>query len=248
MLTSYGVESGNRSIDLSLDSVPDHVLVVDDDRETLKLLSLHLKKHANKVTTVLSGTEALKVVRRDPPDLILLDLMMPQFNGFQVCKAIRANYQMPIIVISALEHEQEKVKALDLGADDYLTKPYGSQELLARIRAVMRRTPDHLSRKRISIKLGPFIADLNSGDVSYSEKPIQLTSTEFKLLTELLLHSGESIRHEQLLDRVWGSAYTGNVEYLHMYISRLRKKLDMVREFSIITSPGIGYKLQINED
>ncbi len=248
MSGNYKAHTRERPPGLLVDSIPEHVLIVDDDRETLDLLSVQVKDHASRVTTASGGTEALKVLHKDPPDLILLDLMMPKVDGFQVCKAIRANHKTPIIVISALEKEEEKVRALDLGADDYLSKPYKTQELLARIRAVMRRSADQNSRKKISIKVGDFLADLNSGDVSYQEEPIQLTPTEFNLLTELLLHPDESIRHERLLTRVWGNAYTDNVEYLHMYISRLRKKLAGVKEFKILTCPGFGYKLAIEGD
>ena len=225
MIDKYATISREGSLDLSLNSIPEHVLIVDDDRETLVLLSKHLKDHVNRVTTVNCGSKALKIVRKDSPDLILLDLMMPKLDGFQVCKALRANYLMPIIVISALGEEKEIVRALDLGADDYLVKPYNTQELLARIRAVMRRRYDQKSRKKLSIKVGGLVADLNSGEISSDGEPINLTPTEFNILTELLLHPDECIRHELLLTRVWGSAYTRNVEYLHMYVSRLRKKL-----------------------
>jgi DNA-binding response OmpR family regulator len=245
MAGNVGINSANNSLESSINPIPDHVLIVDDDQETLTLLSAHLKDQAQRVTTVDCGSEALKVVRRDPPDLILLDLMMPKVDGFQVCKSVRANYQMPIIVISALGQDKEKVKALDLGADDYLEKPYSSQELKARIRAVMRRSSRQDSRKLVTIKIKGFLVDINSGDVSYQGEPIQLTPTEFNLLVELLSHPDQSIRHEWLLKRVWGSAYTRNVEYLHMYVSRLRKKLEGVKEFRIQNCPGIGYKLVI---
>ena len=248
MIDKYESVSRGGSLDLSINTIPEHVLVVDDDRETLELLSIHLKNQVNRVTTVNSGSKALKLVRKDSPDLILLDLMMPQLDGFQVCKALRANYQMPIIVISALGEEEEIVRALDLGADDYLIKPYNTQELLERIRAVMRRRSGHKSRRQISIEVGGFIADLNSGDISNDGESIRLTPTEFNLLTELLLHPDECLRHDLLLTRVWGSAYTKNVEYLHMYISRLRKKLDGISEFKILTCPGTGYKLKIDAD
>ena len=247
-MSNDGAYSRERSLDLSINLVPEHILVVDDDRETLELLSVQLKGHSGRVTAVNSGAKTLKVVRKDPPDLILLDLMMPKLDGFQVCKAVRANYTMPIIVISALGQDKEVVKALDLGADDYLIKPYSSQELMARIRAVMRRSADQNNRKKITIKVGTFTADLSTGNMSRDGEPIQLTPTEFNLLTELLLHPDESVRHERLLASVWGSSYTRNVEYLHMYISRLRKKLVGVKEFELITCPGIGYKLKTEEN
>jgi DNA-binding response OmpR family regulator len=229
-------------------ALPDHILVVDDDEDTLELLQISLEKYDFRVTLAKDGAEAMKIVHKDPPDLILLDLMMPDVDGLQVCRMVKANTQMPIIVISAIGLEEKKVEALDLGADDYLTKPFGVKELMARIRAVIRRSRQFATPRETLVHIGQVFADLESGSLIIGGERVNLTPTEYKLMAEMLRSPGEVLPHKRLLQEVWGRSYTDSVEYLHMYISRLRTKLDAFPDLMIQTHTGRGYSLHIQND
>ena len=228
--------------------LPEHILLVDDDEAILKLVRMHLEKRGVTVTVAGDGVEALAEFQKKKPDMILLDLMMPTVDGLHVCRAVRTNARTPIIVISAIGMEEKKVEALDLGADDYLVKPFGVKELMARVRAVYRRKQQNATPRESLVKIGGVFADLESGSLILKGERVHLTPTEFKLLAELLKKRDEVVSHEHLLKKVWGRSYTDSIEYLHMYIGRLRKKLAICPDLEIETHVGAGYSLHIEED
>jgi DNA-binding response OmpR family regulator len=234
--------------DLPPADLPEHILLVDDDETILRLVRMHLEKLGVQVTVARNGAQALAVFQKEKPDLILLDLMMPTVDGLHVCRAVRTNAKTPIIVISAIGMEEKKVEALDLGADDYLVKPFGVKELMARIRAVVRRSLRFATPRESLVRIGGIFADLESGSLILKGTRVDLTPTEFKLLAELLKKRGEVVTHKHLLARVWGQSYIDSVEYLHMYIGRLRKKLAVTPDIAIETHIGTGYSLHIEED
>jgi DNA-binding response OmpR family regulator len=228
--------------------LPEHILLVDDDEAILKLVRMHLEKRGVQVTVAQNGSEALAEFQKQKPDLILLDLMMPTVDGLHVCRAVRTNARTPIIVISAIGMEEKKVEALDLGADDYLVKPFGVNELMARVRAVYRRKLHSSTPRQSLVKIGSVFADLESGSLILKGERVHLTPTEFKLFSELLMKRDDVVSHSHLLEKVWGKSYTDSVEYLHMYIGRLRKKLAICPDLQIETHVGTGYSLQIIDD
>lgn len=229
--------------DLSQADQPNHLLVVDDDLNTLELFWIQLKQAGYRVSRADSGKEALRLIREVPPDLVLLDLMMPGMGGIQACRIIRANSFLPIIVISAYDSLEKKVEALQEGADDYLTKPISMQELLARIRAVLRRSRQPSAPEKICFQVGQLRVDFHTGSITYQDSSLDFTPTENNLMLELLLYPNQVITHDQLLEHVWGDSYQDHVEYLHMYIGRLRKKIRNLPEIAIQNISGTGYML-----
>jgi len=233
----------NNSPDLTSQERPSHILVVDDDPNTLELLRIKLHRSGYQVSSAPNGKQALTCINQDPPDLILLDLIMPGMNGIQVCRIIRAQTSLPIIMISACDSREKVIEALQEGADDFLTKPFSLHELTARIRAVLRRSTQPSQPEKICVCVGKLKADFYSGSISYQDTLLDFTPTENDLMLELLLYPNQVIPHERLLEHVWGDAYQDNVEYLHMYISRLRKKIQHVPEVTIQSISGSGYLL-----
>jgi two-component system KDP operon response regulator KdpE len=228
--------------------LPETILLVDDDEGILNLVRMHLEKRGVQVTVARNGKQALEHFQKQNPDLILLDLMMPKVDGLQVCRTVRANARTPIIVISAIGLEEQKVEALDLGADDYLVKPFGVKELMARVRAVIRRSSEHATPRETLVRIGGLFSDLESGSLILEGERVHLTPTEFKLLAEFLKNRDQILTHEHLLRKVWGRSYTDSVEYLHMYIGRLRKKLSVYPDIEIETHVGKGYSLHIEQE
>jgi two-component system KDP operon response regulator KdpE len=224
------------------------IMVVDDDYELRQYVQDVLKKNGYDTLGAADGREALPLVDQHKPDLIILDLVMPYMNGWITCRKIRSKSQCPIIVLSALEDEPRKVEAFEEGADDYLTKPFGKAELLARVKAVLRRaghgsnTQDKMtvrtSDERVEI-------DLEGNRVTLDGTPVRLTRTELNLIKVLAQHVGQIVSHRTLLRRVWGPEYGKETEYLHVYVGRIRRKLekDPSSPRYIITEPGIGYRL-----
>jgi two-component system KDP operon response regulator KdpE len=233
-----------RNSDQNLDNLSHHILLVDDDEMLLNMVRMHLERRGMRVTLAHDGQEALSVLNKTLPDLILLDLMMPKVDGLQVCRAVRANSTVPIIVLSAIGYEEKKVEALQLGADDYITKPFGLNELMARILAVTRRSLRFRTPLESIKRIGELYIDLESGAAALNGESLYLTPTEFKLLVEFIKHPQEILTHKKLLKRVWGSTYTESTEYLHMYISRLRKKLRTLETMEIKTHTGVGYSFE----
>lgn len=222
------------------------VLVVDDEPQTLKYVAANLRARGFEVYTARDGREALKVFQERPVDLIILDIMMPGPDGFQVCQAIRRVSDVPIIMLSARGNERDIVRALDLGADDYLTKPFGVEEMLARIRAVLRRFHRQPPAQRPPLRVGDLEIDFARRQVTLRGRPVHLTPTEYDLLATLALNAGRVLSHQMLLQTVWGPEYGGETEYLWAYIRRLRQKIEPEPHHPVYirTHPGVGYSLQ----
>ncbi|HBY92763.1 MAG: response regulator transcription factor [Ardenticatenaceae bacterium] len=221
------------------------VLVVDDEPPTVKLLSANLKARGYDVLAAYDGLEALKLARENLLDLIVLDLGLPGMDGFAVCEAVRHESQVPVIVLSARGREKDKVRALDLGADDYLTKPFSVEELLARVRAVLRRTAPAETIARTAYAAGDLVVDFESRRVTLNEEPVELTPIEYRLLAHLALNAGKVLTYRALLQAVWGPEYGDEKEYVWTYIRRLRQKLgeDQDQPRYLLTEPGVGYRL-----
>jgi len=220
--------------------MPGRILVIDDEVQITRVLRTSLTANGFDVRTANDPEEGLRIFREWPPDLIITDLMMPGISGVEVCQAIRRTAPTPIIVLSVRDHERSKVEALDAGADDYVTKPFGIQELLARVRAHLRRAPE---RTATAIEVGDFVVDIDAHTITVQGKEIHLTPKEFDLLAHLARHPGKVITHRALLTAVWGGQAAHQPEYLRVFIGQLRKKLegDAGRQY-IQTEPWVGYR------
>jgi DNA-binding response OmpR family regulator len=221
------------------------ILVVDDDPNILDFLSMYLESEGYDVLTALDGQKALSVIEHEAPDLVLLDIMMPSVDGLTICEQVREYSPVPIIIISALGHEEQKVKALDLGADDYLTKPFGIQELLARVRVALRRVETgKLILPDAVFASGNLRIDFLRRQVTVDGNAIHLTPIEYGLLRELTRDPDRVISHNELLSRVWGKDYQDTIQYLHVYVGRLRRKLVDVAGVEIVNQSSVGYMLK----
>ncbi len=224
---------------------PPTVLVVDDERPLRDFICRNLEARKFTVVSANNGLEALARFQSQPIDLVILDVMMPYMDGLETIRRIRQKSLVPIIVLSALGEEQDKVKALNLGADDYLTKPFGVSELMARVHAVLRRaawlnTPPPQETRIIQ---GDIIADLEKHTILVNGKPIDFTPTEFNLLVYLMQNAGKVLSHRIILQQVWGPEYGAEAEYLRVYIGRLRQKIeqDPANPTHLLTERGVGY-------
>ncbi len=221
------------------------VLVVEDDPNLVDLLRSNLLVRGFRVVVSTTGEDALALFEQSQPDLALLDLMLPKADGFELCQQLRASSTIGIIVLSARGGETDKVRALNLGADDYLTKPFGIDELLARIHATLRRSrpaPSAVEPQPI-IRAGDVEIDLDAQLVTLAGEVVRLTPTEFALLRELALHAGTVVSHATLLGRVWGPGYATETEYTRVYVRRLRAKLEPAGSTPlIVTEHRIGYR------
>jgi two-component system KDP operon response regulator KdpE len=223
------------------------ILLIEDEPQMRRFLRITLRSHGYRLVEAATAQEGLMQATTRNPDVVLLDLGLPDLDGLEVTKRLREWTQTPIIVISAREQEQDKVKALDAGADDYLTKPFSAGELLARIRVSLR----HALRQRAGRNEPVFLmdnlrVDLAQRQVFLDEREIHLTPIEYKLLTTLIRHAGKVITHRQLLTEVWGPAHADEVQYLRVYMTQLRHKLeaDPARPKFLMNEPGIGYRLK----
>ena len=221
------------------------VLVVDDEPQIVRGLRVILTNAGYRVEEATTKREALDAVSVRPPDAIVLDLVLPDGNGIEVCKDVRRWSQVPIVVLSAVGDEQQKVLALDAGADDYVTKPFGSEELLARMRAVLRRRGDDGDSP---ISVGDLEIDLADRAVRRGGEEVHLTPIEFDLLSKLAEHPGRLVTHRQLLQEVWGPGYEDETHYLRVHFAHVRSKLepDPSNPRYVITEPGIGYRLRVD--
>jgi two-component system KDP operon response regulator KdpE len=220
------------------------VLVVDDEPQIVRALSINLRARRYEVNAASSGTAALVVAAKHPPDVVLLDLGLPDMDGVEVITGLRGWSNAPIIVLSGRTGGRDKVDALDAGADDYVTKPFGMEELMARMRAVVRRVSEP-GAAQPTVRIGQNTVDLAEHRVRGSDGiEIRLTKTEWELLERLVRHPGQLVTQRQLLTEVWGSAFADESGYLRFHFGQLRRKLetDPARPRHLITEPGIGYR------
>jgi two-component system KDP operon response regulator KdpE len=228
---------------------PPHVLVIDDEPQILRALRTILTEKGFKVTTAVRGEEGLTLAAASAPDVVILDLGLPDMDGIEVCTRLRDWTQCPIIVLSVRDSEHDKVAALDRGADDYLTKPFGIEELLARVRVALRHSSRAQGAQPKVVKAGPLAIDLVWHTVTRAGEEVKLTATEFSLLAYLAANRGRVLTHRSILTNVWGQADADHTEYLRVYIRQLRKKLeaDPQRPEFILTEPGVGYRFLADE-
>lgn len=219
------------------------ILVIDDEPQIQRFLKVSLSVHGYEVSEAGNSKEGLKKITQIKPDLIILDLGLPDLDGIDVLTRIRESSKVPVIVLTAREHENDKILAFDLGADDYVTKPFGMGELLARIRNALRHSGD-VGDEEI-LRFGTITIDLEEREVRVNDNQVKLTPTEYQLLTILGQNRGKIVTHHQLLSMIWGADMEENSHYLRIYVGQLRKKLeeDPSEPVHIINEPGVGYKL-----
>ncbi len=223
------------------------ILIVDDDVSIIKFLRANLKAESYQTFTAMDGARALETFEKELPDLLILDLMLPKVSGFDILGEVRQWSQTPIMVLSALDDEQDKIRCLELGADDYVTKPFGVGELIARVKAVFRRA------QAIGAEPSQPLYRSDALEINFSQRrviadgeEVKLTPTEYSVLQELALNAGKVLTHSHLLNRVWGLEYREEREYVHVFIRRLRAKLepDPTEPEYITTVPGVGYRFK----
>ena len=225
------------------------ILVVDDEPQIRRVMRAALTVEGYSVAEARSGEEALEKLRLAPHDLVLLDVNMPAMSGLEACRAIRASSNVAVIMLTVRDREQDKVEALDAGADDYVTKPFSMPELLARIRAALRRTPLPLTAGAQPMVLGEVEIDFKARRVGAGKRHVRLTPKEFDLLWYLVTHPNRTITHRELLQAVWGVEYGDEVEYLRVFVNQLRKKIeaDSSNPRYLLTEPWVGYRLRLPE-
>lgn len=225
------------------------ILAVDDESQITRVLRTSLSSQGYDIRTANDGETALEIVKDWPPDMVVTDLAMPGMDGLALCRRLRETTKIPIIVLSVRGEERTKVKALDAGADDYVTKPFGMEELLARVRANLRRAPTAEDDDSRLIELGDFRIDPAAHKVAVGGREIHLTPKEFDLLVYLARHPGKVVSHRTLLAAVWGGQSTEQMEYLRVFVGQLRKKLEpeLSSPRYIVTEPWIGYRFEPGE-
>lgn len=227
---------------------PALVLIIEDDLQIRRFLRMTLEAEGIAVIDALNGRECIAQTRRQRPDLLILDLGLPDMDGVEVIKDLRGWTNVPILVLSARSAETEKVAALDSGADDYLTKPFGNGELMARLRVHLRKRRDGAESAPSMISFGNVRVDFALRQVTHTGDPVHLTPTEFRLLSVLVRNPGKVLTHSYLLQEVWGSGYAERHHYLRIYMANLRRKLEKnaARPVHITTETGIGYRLRMS--
>ena len=223
------------------------ILVVDDDPQIRRVMRVTLIAQGYEVNDARSGEEALEKLRREAVDLVLLDMNMPGLGGIETCRLIRADSEVAIIMLTVRDAEADQVEALDAGADDYITKPFRTQELLARIRAALRRAPAGKAAEIHQLTLGPVIVDFDARQVQSAGHRVRLTPKEFEVLRHLALHANKVVTHRELLQAVWGPDYGDEVDYLRVIMNQLRKKVEAQPSSPafLLTEPWVGYRLQL---
>lgn len=227
--------------------MPERILIVDDEPSILTLVEYHLRKAGYAVATAEDGTQALEKARHERPDLIVLDVMLPDLDGFEVCRELRKTANTPIIFLTARDDAIDRIVGLELGADDYLTKPFNPRELTARVKAILRRTnPAQVSSGNDRVEAGEMIIDLRRHEVVLRGEAVALTPKEFELLETLATNPGMAMSREMLLDRVWGNDYFGDARIVDVHISHLREKIeaDPGQPVYVKTVRGVGYKFR----
>jgi DNA-binding response OmpR family regulator len=218
------------------------VLVVEDEASIASFVSLYLKNAGYEVRTAANGTEALAAVGSAQPSLIVLDLMLPDIDGIEICRRIRQKSDVPILMLTARDEDVDKIIGLEVGADDYMTKPFNPRELVARVKSILRRaTPDRKERESDTIAHGDLFVDAGRREVKVGDEEIQLAPKEFDLLWELLDHRGLVLTRDQLLERVWGYTFAGDTRTVDVHVRQLRRKLGDASP--IVTVWGVGYKV-----
>jgi two-component system response regulator RegX3 len=223
------------------------VLVVEDEESFSDALSYMLRREGYEVDIATTGPDAIMSFERNGADLVLLDLMLPGLSGTEVCRELRARSHVPIIMVTARDSEVDKVVGLELGADDYVTKPFSSRELVARIRAVMRRGAEPEELMTTTVEAGPVRMDVERHVVSVDGRPVPMPLKEFDLLELLLRNAGRVLTRGQLIDRVWGADYVGDTKTLDVHVKRLRSKIepDPAAPKHLVTVRGLGYKFEV---
>ncbi len=219
------------------------ILVVDDEHQISRVLKRSLQAHRYDVRTAADGESALDTFRDFHPDLVITDLQMPEMNGIELCREIRKLSAVPIVVLSVKGDEKTKVEALDAGADDYITKPFGMDELLARVRATLRRAPSE-KKEEMHLEAGDFSIEISTHQIFVRGSEIHLTPKEFELLTFLVKNHGKVLTHRALLAAIWGGNFTEQTEYLRVFLGNLRKKIEPnpAKPQYIVTEPWVGYR------
>jgi two-component system, OmpR family, KDP operon response regulator KdpE len=225
-----------------------HILVVDDEPQITRVLRTSLSAQGYDIRVANSGEMALEIMKDWSPNMIITDLSMPSIDGVELCRKVRAVSQVPILVLSVRDQERQKVEALDAGADDYVTKPFGMNELLARVRANLRRVPAESEAETV-IEVGDFRIDTAAHKVTVRGREVRLTPKEFDLLVYLAQRPGKVVHHRTLLAAIWGGQSTEQVEYLRVFVGQLRKKLepDSSSPRYIVTEPWVGYRFEPGE-
>ncbi len=234
---------GKAAPDLSL--AGSRVLVVDDETRMIDFIRMNLELEGAKILSAKNGLEALDQVRRHNPDLILLDIMMPQLDGYETLRMLREFSSIPVVMLTAKGEEEDIVKGLELGADDYITKPFGVRELVSRVKAVLRRVQSTTEHGQALLKIDDRLSiDFNNHEVIVEGKPIKLRPTEYRMLYHLIENVGWTVPHEQLLAKVWGYEYRDETHYVRLYINYLREKIeeDPANPKYVLTERGIGYR------
>ncbi|HUK86442.1 MAG TPA: response regulator transcription factor [Terriglobales bacterium] len=227
-------------------SEPRRILVVDDEPQITRVLRTSLSSQGYDIRVANDGEAALEILKDWNPDLVITDLSMPRMDGLELCRRLRAKSQMPILVLSVRGEERTKVQALDAGADDYVTKPFGMNELLARVRASFRRAPAEEEAAGGVVQAGDFRIDLDAHTVTVRKRPVRLTPKEFDLLVHLARHPGKVVTHRALLAAVWGPNSVEQPEYLRVFVGQLRRKVepDPANPRYLLTEPWVGYRFQ----
>lgn len=221
----------------------ERILVVDDEANLRDLCSMYLQRDGFMVETTGDGVDAFERLQSDPPSLVVLDLMLPGMDGYEICRRIRADSDLPILMLTARSDDVDKIVGLELGADDYLTKPFNPRELVARVRAILRRTAGREPRTDGPITVGDVVVDPARYEVHIAGKPVQLRAKEFDLLRVFAEHAGFLLSRQQLLELVWGYDFLGETRTVDVHVAHLRKRLAESANVRIETITGAGYKL-----
>jgi len=227
-----------------VNSMKRKILIVDDEKNIVDILKFNLNKEGFETIEAYDGKQAMEMVERENPDLILLDIMLPEYDGFTVCKKIRQTMNTPIIMLTAREEEVDKVLGLELGADDYITKPFSPRELMARVKANLRRMTEDVQKTQGEIlRCGDLTIDINRYEIKRGDEIIELTLREFELVKFLAAQKGQIFSRESLLEKVWGYEYYGDVRTVDVTVRRLREKLERMpsKPEYILTKRGVGY-------